>query len=105
MTNINCSVSNCSHNSSNVCYANRVDIGGGESSKYCSTCCGSFLNRDVYGTLTNNSNDSGACSCLVCNVPGCAHYSNHVCQLSSISVNGKNPTVYSETNCSSYKKR
>ncbi|MGL5149737.1 MAG: DUF1540 domain-containing protein [Clostridium sp.] len=103
MQGIDCNVTNCSHNSSHVCYANRVDIGGGGATSYTSTCCSSFLNKDVYGSLTNNSNASGPCSCLVCNVSGCAHNSNHCCELNSISVSGENINVYGETNCSSYK--
>lgn len=105
MSKINCNVSNCSHNSSNVCYANRVDIGGGYSEKECSTCCGSFLNNQNYGKLTNNTNSAGQCDCLVCNVPTCAHYDNHQCKLDSIEVTGKNPEIYSETNCASFKKK
>ena len=43
MAEINCSVNNCSHNKSGVCYSNRVNIGGLNSSCSKDTCCGSFL--------------------------------------------------------------
>ncbi len=37
MTKINCSVSNCSHNKSNICYSNIVNITGGSAKESCST--------------------------------------------------------------------
>ena len=40
---IKCTVSNCSHNKSEVCYADRINIGGTCSKKCNDTCCGSFI--------------------------------------------------------------
>lgn len=102
MQNINCNVSVCSHNKSNTCYANRVDIGGGKASKDCQTCCGSFLNQETYGSLTNNTNDSGNCSTLVCKAHSCAHNCNDLCSLSSINVNGDDVQIYTQTFCESF---
>ena len=56
MDKINCSVKNCSHNKETSCYANRVNVGGKGAKKSCNTCCGSFLDKVHYSTLTNNTN-------------------------------------------------
>lgn len=102
MNKINCDISSCSHNNSGVCYSNRVDIGGTSAISSCGTCCGSYLNRDLYSDLTSNTNGSGQCDCLVCSAENCSYNKNKCCTLSSISVSGSNPTVYSETQCASF---
>ena len=104
MAKINCDVTNCSYNSSGVCFSNRVDIGG---MAYCGendTCCGSFLDKKHYSDLANCSENSGPCDCLVCKVSSCSHNENCLCNLSSIQVNGGNANLYTETNCGSFDK-
>ena len=66
MSKIKCNVTNCSHNSGEICHADRVNIGGINASNDSNTCCGSFLNRLLYSDLTNCSSESGTCDCLVC---------------------------------------
>lgn len=103
MQKINCDVNNCSHNKEGVCYSNRVDIG----STSCTdndTCCGSFLDRRHYSDLTNNTNSSGSCDCLICKATECTHNENCNCTLSSINVSGSHANIYTETCCESYEK-
>lgn len=102
MDKINCTVSNCSHNNSGTCYANTINISGGESSSSCNTCCSSFLNESTYGNLTNNTNGGGCCSILTCSVEGCIYNENNQCKLDSINVSGNNAEVYGNTECSSF---
>lgn len=102
MSRILCGVDNCSHNNSGTCYADRINIGGKSSSSVAETCCGSFLNRALYSDLTNNVSSGGSCDCLICHVKSCEHYDNSLCTLESIEVGGKNPQIYTETNCKSF---
>ncbi|MGL5717972.1 MAG: DUF1540 domain-containing protein [Paraclostridium sp.] len=104
MSNINCSVNNCSHNNSGVCYANRVNISGRQANSSSNTACGSFLNTSVYSTLTNNTNNAGPCSCICCNVSNCTNNCNNLCTLQNISVSpdSQQTNLYSETSCSSF---
>ena len=107
MNKINCDINNCSHNKSGICYSNRVDIGGqGATSSY-NTCCGSFLDEKLYGTLTNNTNDNGPCNSLICKVSNCSYNENTLCTLSSINVTSKNQqaNIYSETYCHSFEEK
>lgn len=103
MTKVNCNVTNCSHNESNVCYSNIVNIGGGQATKECTTCCGNFLDKQNYSTLTNNTNSNGPCDALVCAVTTCTYNCNKACTAESISVDGSNVHLYGETNCSTFK--
>lgn len=102
MQKIICSVTNCSHNNTGVCYSNRVDIGGATASTERGTVCGSFLNKYEYSSLTNNTNSSGPCDALTCNVISCEHNENKLCDLESIKVSGTEAHIYTETKCSSF---
>lgn len=103
MNKINCTVCNCSHNNNGVCYSNRVNIGGMAAKKDCDTCCGSFLDKANYSSLTNNTNSKGCCDCLVCEVSTCTYNNNKLCSADCVSVSGDNVKVYQETHCQTFK--
>ncbi|WP_296647368.1 DUF1540 domain-containing protein [Romboutsia sp. 13368] len=103
MNKINCSVENCSHNSSGVCYANRIDVGSKGATDEDQTCCGSFLDRKHYSTLTNNTNDDGPCDCIVCTAENCTYNNNKLCTADVIQVTGDNVRIYTEAICSTFK--
>ena len=103
MQNISCNVTNCSHNKEMTCYSNRLNIVGKNSHSDGNTCCGSFLDRNIYGTLTNNVyNEGNPCDCLVCNVNTCKYNDNSLCSLDSINVSGLDVKLYNQTNCESF---
>lgn len=102
MQKIACDVTNCSHNNSGSCYADRVNIGGEGASVDEETCCGSFLDSRLYSTLTNCSSCSKNCTALVCKATECVHNKNQLCNLDSIQVSGGPSNIYSETFCSSF---
>ena len=103
MNMINCNAVNCSHNKDMVCYSNRINIVGKNSTKNDNTCCGSFLESKTYGALTNNIFEEGnACDCLVCNVEKCKYNDNQLCSLDSIYVSGNGANLYTETCCESF---
>lgn len=104
MSKINCSVTNCSHNNENTCYANVINVGGKSAKKDCDTCCASFLDVKLYTGLTSNINEEGTeCTAITCNVGTCTYNSNNLCNADSIDVSGKNVNLYLETNCSTFK--
>ena len=105
MAEINCSVNNCSHNKSGVCYSNRVNIGGLNSCCSEDTCCGSFLDKNLYSDLTNNTNASGSCDALICKVGNCKYNCNSLCDLPCISVDGDDVKIYSEAHCQSFQEK
>lgn len=106
---IKCTVNNCSHNKSEICYADRINIGGTCSKKSSDTCCGSFLDEKHYGDLTNSAlingqTDGAPCDCIVCSVETCKFNSNSLCSLNSINVASDNTAhLYTEANCESFK--
>ncbi len=107
MEKISCSVDNCSHCKNGACYADRVEIKGSASQSQEHTVCSSFLESSVYGELTNNVNSNGPCSCLECKVGTCAHNSDNLCTLNSISVctDSNRANLYTETSCQNFECR
>lgn len=107
MNRISCCVDNCSHNKNQVCYANVINVVGENAQKDSETCCGSFLDKAVYGTLENSVNsysETESCDSIICNACNCKHNDNSVCKLDNINVNSLDSSVslYSETCCGSF---
>lgn len=105
MASINCNVKNCSHNDSEVCYANKITVNGKKAHTSTHTCCSTFLDGKHYGTLTNNINGGGKCELIGCNVKTCTYNAANVCTLDNINVNTElsNANLYEETYCASFK--
>ena len=102
MNKINCNVENCSHNSTGICYANRINVGGKGATDAYETCCGSFLDKRHYSTLTNNTNADGPCDCIVCSAENCTYNNNKLCYAETIQVSGDNVNMYTEAMCSTF---
>lgn len=106
MPKISCNVTNCSHNKNEVCYANRINVSGGNAENSRQTCCASFLDSSHYSTLTNNTNDYGnECTAIVCNVHSCTFNDNENCYAGSIAVSGNKANIYEETKCSTFREK
>lgn len=106
MSKVNCTVSNCAYYGNNLCYAEKINISGKSASKSENTNCSSFLQKEHYSSLTNNTNNGQ--TDLVCNVSSCEYNGQgDVCTLQNIQVEactGK-PVAYSETYCGSFENR
>ncbi|HWR55969.1 MAG TPA: DUF1540 domain-containing protein [Negativicutes bacterium] len=103
MAKIDCQVTNCSHNKTGVCYANCVDIAGSSARRDLDTCCGSFLNKLHYATLTDNVLSAGSCDCLKCTVETCTYNQNRLCTLETIQVAGDHAEYHTQTACVSFR--
>jgi hypothetical protein len=105
MHKINCTVDNCSHYKEGVCYANRINVGTKGACSSSETCCGSFLDKHHYSTLTNNTYADGPCDCIVCTADHCTYNENKLCTAETIQVDGNNVKLYSEAKCDTFKCR
>ena len=105
MNKINCNIENCSHNSTGICYANRINVGGKGATDAYETCCGSFLDKRHYSTLTNNTYAEGPCDCIVCTAEHCVYNDNKLCNADSIQVDGNNVNLYTDAKCFTFKSR
>jgi Domain of Unknown Function (DUF1540) len=107
MGKIKCGALNCSHNKSEVCYANMITVVGKNSEKECDTSCSSFLDSATYGSLTNNiyAGNGNPCDAIGCQVNTCIYNTKELCSLDTIKVAGDNAMLYNQTTCQSFDKR
>lgn len=106
MPRINCSVENCSYNQDQSCCASIVNVGGKGSQDNCGTCCGTFLNRLGYSNLAQYTDNRGDIDAILCRVDTCTYHAKEHCTLNEIQVGSeKEATVYTETDCLSFKKK
>ena len=103
MAKVQCSIQSCSYNQRGNCHARNVVIGGNGAGTSNSTCCGSFLNRDVYSNLATNEKHKSVIVDLACSVGTCLYNQNEHCALETISIGGTSDTlIYTETQCQSF---
>lgn len=106
MTQVSCSVENCSYNENNQCLAGEILISGQGITYGQETCCGSYLNKEAYSNLAEYANYKQPVEQVKCRVGDCRYYQNNNCMLSHIHVVGKEPThIYIETSCQSFEHR
>lgn len=87
-----------------MCYAERVAIGGQGAVEEDATCCGTFLNEDVYSNLAEHTEYKSPCDFVSCTVGTCQYNADQRCSLNSIDVESSgHASLYIETCCSSFK--
>lgn len=101
MSQINCSVLNCSNNKNGNCYVSMLNIGGMGAVSEAGTCCASFLNSSVYSNIATIAAMTGqGPDSILCSASNCNHNSGGYCELNSISVGASNNVkYYSQTEC------
>lgn len=106
MTQVSCSIVNCSYNENNECFAGEILISGQGITYGQETCCSSYLNKEAYANLADYTDHKRPTEWVNCRVGDCRHYCNSKCMLSQIQVVGKQPThIYIETSCNSFEQR
>ncbi|MGL5677837.1 MAG: DUF1540 domain-containing protein [Cellulosilyticaceae bacterium] len=106
MTQVSCSVANCSYNTNNQCFAGEILISGQGIHESQETCCGSYLNKEAYANLAEYTTHKEPVSYVKCKVGDCRHYQDNCCSRHAIQVAGQEPThLYIETSCHSFEAR
>ena len=105
MTKVKCSVQSCSYNQNGDCFVSEVNIGGKGATNEMLTCCGSFLNKNVYSNLAQYTSMRGEAEEVLCRVDTCRYYETGKCSLLEIQVGERNEAkYYTETDCLSFEK-
>lgn len=101
---VNCSVTTCTHNKNNVCFANNVNVDQlGMSNSVGGTACASFVDSSTCSEFTNNVNMSDApCDHIACKAEKCVYNHDNLCSADSITVSGGQVNSYAETDCATY---
>ncbi|MGL5150641.1 MAG: DUF1540 domain-containing protein [Clostridium sp.] len=100
MTHLNCSASNCTHNSNNCCCNSSISVSGANADKSKSTCCSSF--QEANGAFANSAQTPNASLEISCNAENCIHNCNCTCEAGSVDISGASACNCEETKCSSF---
>lgn len=105
MSNIQCGVQTCAHNKSGGCFAATLNIGGIGAINATQTCCGSYLNNQVYGNLVGYGTLKSQPLSIGCSAGNCKHNDGGTCvRPGGISVNNSTAIscVNTDTECDSF---
>lgn len=104
MTKLECSVTNCLHNSDHRCCKQAIIVDGHEAREKDGTCCGSFdENREgsfknVFKTPENRLE-------IDCEAVQCVYNENRHCAAEHIDIGGDGASKAEQTLCSTFKMR
>jgi len=106
MTNLQCSVSNCSNWCNNCCSLNEIEVSSNCSCRDCQdTCCASFQERGSYLDARMGCETPSVETDIRCGVSSCAYHDHGCCTADNVSVNGDCAESTEETCCGTWKKR
>lgn len=104
MTRLDCSVTNCLHNSDNRCCKQAIIVDGHEAKSTNETCCGSFdENKD--GAFQNVFKSPENRLEIDCEAVQCIYNENRHCAAEHIGISGDGASRAEQTLCATFKMR
>ena len=104
MTNLNCTVTTCTHNSEKCCCKSGIVVEGAQAKTCCDTCCGSF--EENRGGLFRNLFKTPESKLMVdCDVMNCLYNDDHQCRAERITIAGDGARAAGQTECASFRER
>mgnify|MGYP001853836909 FL=1 len=104
MTNLNCTVTTCIHNSEKCCCKSGIVVEGAQAKTCCDTCCGSF--EENRGGLFRNLFKTPESKLMVdCDVMNCLYNDDHQCRAERITIAGDGARAAGQTECASFRER
>lgn len=104
MTNLQCSVKSCLHNSDNRCCKQAIIVDGSSAKQAHETCCGSFdQNKD--GAFQNLFKTPETRLEVDCEAVNCVYNEDRRCKASQIGISGDGASQATQTECATFKMR
>lgn len=104
MTNLECSVKNCLHNSENRCCKQAIIVDGSSAKQAYETCCGSF-DQNKEGTFQNLFKTPETRLEVDCEAVNCVYNENRRCKADHIGITGDGASDATHTECATFKMR
>lgn len=101
MTQLKCTVHNCTYQKDDCCCRGNIMVEGKHASTNRETCCGSFEERKGCG-CHNATGEAPKMSDISCEVVNCKFNAEGKCDASDIAVTGNQACTCSETECASF---
>ena len=102
MTDLGCSVTNCTYNEDRLCCRREIKVGG-KSARDCSdTCCCSYVEKGC-GCAKNSSMEPGKKTEIACDATNCTYNNSMVCHAPHVNVKTSKDVTHGETECASFR--
>jgi len=104
MTNLECSVKNCIHNSDNRCCKQAIIVDGSNAKETYETCCGSF-DQNKAGMFKNLFRTPETRLEIDCEAVNCVYNEDRRCKAEKIGITGDGASEATQTECATFKMR
>ncbi len=101
MTRLECTVTNCLHNSENHCCKQAIIVDGAEAKDNYETCCGSF-DQNKEGSYKNLFKTPENRLEIDCEAVNCIYNSDRHCEAERIGIVGDGASEASHTECATF---
>ena len=105
MTQLDCNVTTCMHNSDNCCCKNKIEVEGTSAKKPCDTCCGSYDAKGDGSYSNAIGKEAEKATQVDCKAINCMYNENGYCDAGHIGIMGVNAMSSDQTECASFKSR
>ena len=102
MTNLDCSVANCTYNRDNACCLDSIHVDGPSAQVTEDTCCKSFVERGT-GAPMNAADIAKKPTDVACQASNCIYNEECRCDAEHIGIAGRDACCCSETECASFR--
>ena len=104
MTKLECSVTNCLHNTDNCCCKHAIVVDGYDAKEAYETCCGSF-DQKKEGAFQNLFQTPESRLEIDCEAVNCVYNEKRRCSAGKIGITGDGASDASHTECATFRMR
>lgn len=102
MTNLDCSVTNCTYNKENACTLDSIRVQGANAKVTEDTCCESFVERKK-GCMCNAVETAKKPTDVICEATSCIYNEECRCDAEHIGIAGRDACCCTQTECASFR--
>lgn len=102
MTNLDCSVTNCTYNKDNACCLDNIHVDGSNAKITEDTCCKSFVERKE-GSMMNSLGTAKKPTDVTCEATCCIYNEECRCDAEHIGIAGREACCCGQTECASFR--
>lgn len=103
MTQLDCNVKTCMHNSDNCCCKQKIEVEDISAKEACQTRCGSYDMKGEGSCCNAMGKEPSKATEIDCKAMNCMYNSNGFCDAQHIGITGVNATSSEQTECGSFK--
>ena len=103
MTQLDCNVVSCIHNTENCCCKDTIEVEGQSATKAANTCCGSFHERNGHSCKNTMEKNAKKATDVACEAKNCIYNEDGYCDADHIGIVGAAASTNAQTECKSFR--